>query len=86
VVRSSPIAALPLPEQCCVGHERKNLVRSWIWVLYDERRLRQNGGWGVLFDFGDHDEDWTIDHKTYVPFNSSNYRSIGWLHMEDRPL
>ena len=41
---------------------------------------------GVLFDFGDHDEDWTIDNKTYVPFNPSNYRSIGWLHMEDRPL
>lgn len=24
-----------------------------------------NGGWGVLFDFGADDEDWTVDHNTF---------------------
>ena len=25
-----------------------------------------NGGWGILFDLGDDDEDWIIDHNTFT--------------------
>jgi Domain of unknown function (DUF4082) len=48
---------------------RNNLawdVNGNTWCAHGFGFCGSNGGWGVVFWFGDDDEDWTVDHNTIV--------------------